>query len=143
MQRISISAQLRGTAAPPAGEPPETHPRATSVSVQPGGADGSDAGIDRISYENHVVFTSEWTFTETGTVVFGEGDEHAVDVETVGQGTLAPAAEDGLLHGAVVWRITDGRGRFAGATGLIASNFLLRPDTGDVDELQATVMFVR
>jgi hypothetical protein len=81
VQRISISAQFRGEVAQPAGEPPQTDPRAASVAVQATTADGSDARIDRMSYANRVVFTSESTFTETGTMTFGEGDE--VDVDTV------------------------------------------------------------
>ena len=142
MQRIAIWAQFHGEAAPPAGEPPQTDPVARAVSVQAAAADGSGAGIDRISYANHVVFTSESTFTETGTMTFGEGDADAVDVDTVGEGTLRPSAQDGLLHGAVIWRVTGGRGRFAGASGLIASNFLLSPQSGEVDEWQSTVLFV-
>jgi len=30
---------------------------------------------------------------------------------------------DGLQRGAVTWEVTEGRGQFAGATGLITSNF--------------------
>jgi hypothetical protein len=30
---------------------------------------------------------------------------------------------DGLQRGAVIWEVTEGRGQFAGATGLITSNF--------------------
>jgi hypothetical protein len=141
MQRIAMSAHLRGEAAEPSGDPPQTDPRATSVSVEARTADGADAAIERISYANHVSFTGESTFTETGTLTLG--DEHdEVDVVTVGEGTLGPSAEPGLLHGAVIWRIAAGRGRFAGAGGLLTSNFLLRPATGEVEEWQAGVVFV-
>jgi hypothetical protein len=135
MQRISILAQLRGESARPAGTPPETRPRSTSVAV-----DAADAGIGAITSENHVVFTSDGTFDETGTATYG--GEDAVDFETVGEGTLRPAGEDGLLHGAVVWRVTQGRGRFAGASGLITSNFVLDPGTGTFDEWQSAVLWV-
>jgi hypothetical protein len=42
----------------------------------------------------------------------------------------------------VIWSIAAGRGRFAGASGLITSTFLLRPATGEVEEWQAGVVFV-
>jgi hypothetical protein len=142
VQRISISAQFHGQAAQPAGEPPTTDPVARSVAVTAVTEAGSDAGIDRISYANHVVFSSESTFTERGVMTFGDGDADAVDLDTVGEGTLGPSPEDGLLQGAVVWRVTGGRGRFAGASGLVASNFLLSAATGEVDEWEAAVLFV-
>jgi hypothetical protein len=141
MQRIAMSAHLRGEAAEPSGEPPRTDPRATSVSVEALTADGADAAIDRVSYSNHVTFTGESTFTETGTLILGD-DEDEVDVVSVGEGTLGPSAHADVLHGAVIWRISAGRGRFEGASGLITSNFLLQPATGEVDERQVGVVFV-
>jgi hypothetical protein len=30
---------------------------------------------------------------------------------------------EGLQRGAVIWEVTEGRGQFAGATGLVTSNF--------------------
>ena len=139
MQRIAIAAQLRGQAAPPAGEPPRTDPHGESSTVQATTDDGGDAGISSISYDNHVVFTSESTFMENGTVQLDGG---SVEIETVGEGTLGPSPEPDLLHGAVVWRVTSGQGRFEGASGLIASNFLLQPASGDFEEWQAGVVFV-
>jgi hypothetical protein len=141
MDRIAISARLEGEAAEPSGEPPQTDPRATTVTIEAVTADGSPAGLERASYRNHVTFTGESTFTETGTISFGEGDGE-LDIVTVGEGTLGPSAEPGLLHGAVIWRITEGRGRFAGASGLITSNFLLRPETGKVEEWEHGVVFM-
>ena len=141
MQRISISAHFRGEAAAPSGDPPQTDPRATSVSVEAVTADGTDAAIDRASYANHVSFTGASTFTETGTLTLGDDDDE-VDVVTVGEGTLGPSAQADVLHGAVIWRITEGRGRFAGASGLITSNFLLRPASGEVEDRQVGVVFV-
>jgi hypothetical protein len=89
MERITITAQFRGEAAAPSGEPPETAPRATSVAIEAVMADGSDAGIERASY-----------------------------------------------------RITGGGGRFDGASGLITSNFLLWPATGEFEERQVAIVFI-
>jgi hypothetical protein len=41
----------------------------------------------------------------------------------------------------VVWRIDAGEGALEGATGLLTSNFQLRPETGDVTEYQVAVIF--
>jgi hypothetical protein len=139
MQRISISAQFEGDAPEPSGTPPQTSPRATSRSLEAVSADGSRFAVERASYANHATFTGESTFTETGTISFGDGE---LDVDTVGEGTLGPSAEPDVLHGAVIWRITEGRGRYAGASGLITSNFLLRPATGEFEERQTAVVFL-
>jgi hypothetical protein len=143
MQRIAISAQFEGEAPEPSGTPPQTSPRATSRSLEAVSADGSRFGVERASYANHATFTGESTFTETGTISFDDGDgDGEVDVDTVGEGTLRPSAEPDVLHGAVIWRIAEGRGRFEGASGLITSNFLLRPATGEFEERQTAVVFL-
>jgi hypothetical protein len=41
-----------------------------------------------------------------------------------------------------MYRIVEGRGTLAGATGLITSNFLLRPASGEFEERQATIVFL-
>jgi hypothetical protein len=41
----------------------------------------------------------------------------------VGHGVLGASGVDGLQRGAVIWEVIEGRGQFAGATGLITSNF--------------------
>jgi hypothetical protein len=141
MDRIAISARFEGEAAEPSGDPPQTNPRATTVSIEAVTADGSPLGIERASYRNQVTFTGESTFTETGTISFGEGDGE-LDIATIGEGTLGPSAAAGVLHGAVIWRIVGGRGRFEGAGGLITSNFLLRPETGKVEDWEQAVVFM-
>jgi hypothetical protein len=140
MQRITWIAELRGAAAPPAGDPPETDPSSSSVTVSAVDADGSDPGIAQISYTNHAVHTGETTFTETGVVTLGEdGDE--VEVASAGEGTLGPSADPELLHGVVVYRINGGRGRFEGASGMITSNFLVDPRNGEIEERQTGIVF--
>jgi hypothetical protein len=141
MQRITMVAQFRGKAAAPAGEPPRTDPRATSTSIEAVTDDGTATGIERASYENHVVYTGESTFSETGTIRFGDVDDE-LEVATVADGTLGPSAEADVLHGAVVYRITGGGGRFDAASGLITSNFLLWPATGEFEERQVAIVFV-
>jgi hypothetical protein len=139
MERIAMSATFQGEAPEPAGEPLETQ-RGSSVSIEAVTADGSPFDVGGATYLNHVVFTGASTFTERGTISFdGEGE---LDVDTVGEGTLGPSPEADVLHGAVIWRVAAGRGRFDGASGLITSNFLLRSDTGAFDERQVAVVFL-
>jgi hypothetical protein len=141
MQRIVMTAHFRGEAAEPSGDPPSTDPRASSVSIDAVAADGSPAQIERASYENHAVFTSEATFSETGTIVYGDGDGE-LDIATLSDGTLGPCAEPDALHGAAIYTVTEGRGRFEGATGLVTTNFLLWPARGEFEERQVAIVFV-
>ena len=48
-----MTTRFEGEADAPCGDPPQTDPRARSVSLEAVSADGSDAGFDRASYENH------------------------------------------------------------------------------------------
>jgi hypothetical protein len=59
-----------------------------------------------------------------------------------GAGYLGPSPEEGLLEGSVIWRVEEGEGRFAGATGLITSNFVMRAETGEVAEKQVISLFL-
>jgi len=52
----------------------------------------------------------------------------------VGRGHVGPAAGGHGSHGVVMWRITGGAGRFAGAQGLITSNFTVTPDGQVTDD---------
>ena len=45
MQRLTIVTHFRGTAAEPSGEPPQTDPRASSVSVEVVQDDGPTNGV--------------------------------------------------------------------------------------------------
>jgi hypothetical protein len=128
--------RFTGRATPPAGEPPELDVRSETESVE----GGEGAGIDAVSYETHVAFTSETTFTESGRVTVGR-DGDALLISTVGVGYIGPSADPSVMHGAVVWRIDGGEGGLEGASGLVTSNFQLRPETGDVKEYQVAVIF--
>ncbi len=139
MQRLTIVTHFRGSAAEPSGEPPQTDPRASSVSIEVVEGGGSAEPIERASYENHATYTGESTFAETGSIRYDGGE---LQIATLSDGTLGPSAEAGVLHGAALYRITGGSGRFDGASGLITSNFLLHPATGEFEERQVTVVFL-
>ena len=70
--------------------------------------------------------TGKGTFVESGTISYGDAGQ--VTFRTVGQGVTGPSAIAGLRHGAVIWEVTQGEGRLAGARGFITSNFTVGPD---------------
>src|SRR5215213_3125539 len=70
--------RFTGHATPPAGEPPELDVRSETESVTLEGGEG--AGIDAVSYETHVTFTSEIAFTESGPRCRGPQRRRASDL---------------------------------------------------------------
>jgi hypothetical protein len=138
LEPLVLTMRSTGHATPPAGEPPELDVRSETGSVTVEGGEG--AGIDALSYETHVTFTSETAFTESGRVAVGRNGD-ALLISTVGEGYIGPSADPSILHGAVTWRIDRGEGALEGASGLITSNFQLQSDTGDVTEYQVAVIF--
>jgi len=90
------------------------------------GPEGVVARVERLTGE-HAVLESEverrgdGTFVEAGTIAYGSAG--TIAFETVGQGTVGPSPVDGWQRGAVIWAVTGGEGRFAGARGVITSNF--------------------
>jgi hypothetical protein len=130
--------RFTGHATPPAGEPPELDVRSAAESVTVEGGEG--AGIDAVSYETHVTFTSETTFKESGRVSMGRNGD-ALLISTVGVGYIGPSADPSIMHGAVAWRVDGAEGALEGASGLVTSNFQLQPETGEVTEYQVAVIF--
>lgn len=82
-------------------------------------------------FTSEVTFTGETSFQETGTITFGDGNTFAFS--TVGSGYLAPSTDPVRKHGTVMWQVDDGAGQFAGATGLITSNFFVDDQLRVVD----------
>jgi hypothetical protein len=99
-------------------------PDGVTTRIEPG--DGGTA-----EFTSEVVFTGDTSFTETGTITFGEGN--SLRFSTVGEGYAGPSPEEGLNHGSVMWRVDGGEGQFEGATGLITSNFTLSSDLEVID----------
>jgi hypothetical protein len=92
------------------------------------GADGLTGTLtpthgQEATFESEVTFTGETNFQEVGTITFGQGNR--LTFSTIGSGMLAPSADPSRKHGTVMWRVDQGEGQFAGATGLITSNFFV------------------
>ncbi len=91
------------------------------------------------TFTSEVTVTAAETFLEIGAMTFGDG--HRLRVTTVGSGYLGPSADPALRQGAVIWRVEEGEGQFAGASGLICANVLLR-DNGQLVAHHLGLIFV-
>lgn len=89
--------------------------------------------------ETVLTLTGDGVFVESGTVSFGDGTSW-FRFDTVGQGFLRPAAAKDVSAGCAVWRIVEGGGQFAGATGHVTGNFYVDPG-GVAHDHQVAVIF--
>jgi len=149
MRHIVYSMQFRGKAVP--GHESGALKATTSATsctlktvVGPDGVEGSfhpaEGGMAFFESEIRPI-AGQHAFTETGSITFGEEDD-SLRFTTVGQGTLGPSADPKHSAGAVTWKIEDGNGQFAGASGYITSNFLISAD-GEVTDYQFGVIFLK
>jgi proteasome assembly chaperone (PAC2) family protein len=139
MARLVILAKFRDQATPPEGDPPSltVHGESEEITL----LEGDQGSVpESASYDTAVKMTGKTTFDESGTITFG--DQGSIRVTTVGEGTLSPSAEEGVQHGSVIWRAEDGDGRFAGASGLITSNFRVQAEGGQATEVQVLDLFL-
>jgi hypothetical protein len=118
-------------------------PGATLTSVV--GPDGLAGTLEpaagaEAAFASEVTLTGETSFQAVGTIAFGGG--HRVRFSTVGSGYLGAAADPVRRHGSAMWRVEGGEGQFAGASGLITSNFVLGAGGGVTDH-QLGVIFLR
>ena len=102
-------------------------------SIQP--ASGGEA-----TFKSKVEMTSETNFQESGSITFGPGNRLFFD--TVGEGTLGGSPDEGVNHGSIMWKVTNGQGQFEGATGLITSNFTF-DGSGNIVDNQFGVIYLK
>jgi len=91
--------------------------------------------------ELELTFTGATTFQLVGSITFGTG-VHQVHIHTAGSGYLNRPAGDGCMYGAVISWIEEGAGQFAGANGLLTSNFIVT-ESGEVTDYHLGVVQVR
>jgi hypothetical protein len=77
---------------------------------------------DSAALDSEVERFADGSFVEAGTITYGRLGR--VSFVTAGTGTVGPSPIEGWVHGAVMWIVTGGDGRFSGARGLITSNFV-------------------
>lgn len=137
MREVVFALEFRGRAVADADgtrRARSTAPSQTLTTVL--GADGVHAETKPVDGEEAVLESvverfADGSFVEDGSITYGPAG--SVTFATVGRGTVAPAPLAGWTSGAVLWTVTGGRGMFAGATGLITSNFTVSAQGAVVD----------
>ena len=100
------------------------------------GGGGVESAVDTIDGERAVLESrverfADGSFAEDGTISYGRAGK--ISFVTVGRGSVGPSPIPGWVHGAVIWSVTGGEGLFAGAQGLITSNFVVSASGNVVD----------
>ncbi len=139
MQQLIYALRFQGQAEPVGSAGDTLRARTTALGASlttTFGTDGVTGRLDTVpgttaTFESEVTFSSATNFQEVGTIDFGAG--HRLRFSTVGTGYLGPATDEGRRYGAVAWQVESGEGQFAGATGLITSNFIVDAQLGVVD----------
>lgn len=134
MRELVFALEFRGHGGPVPGSTTKRQARTTAPSQTWRailGPEGVRAAVEPAAGESAVLESRverfpDGSFVEDGTITYGRAG--AVTFDTVGRGHVGPAADGRGSHGVVMWRITGGDGRFAGAQGLITSNFTVSPD---------------
>ena len=133
-REIVFALEFKGRGGPVAGAPSRRQARTTAPSQTLRTvltASGITPSVEALPGESAVLESTverfpDGTFVEDGTITYGRAG--SISFDTVGRGHVGPAAGGVGSHGVVMWRITGGDGRFAGAQGLITSNFTVSPD---------------
>ncbi|PYN86289.1 MAG: hypothetical protein DMD87_17720 [Candidatus Rokuibacteriota bacterium] len=147
MNELVFALEFKGSAAPVPGSDKRLHAKTSATSqtlrsiLKPDGIQASveSAGGGSASFESEVEIVGEGMFVESGSIRYGEAGN--VSFRTVGRGILGPSPLDGVQRGSVMWEVTGGEGRLAGAQGLITSNFTVG-SRGEVVDDQFARLFV-
>jgi hypothetical protein len=134
MRQLSFVLRFEGSAAPVAASSQILQAQTTAANQTfrtVVGADGVLAALEapgggHAALSSRVVVNADGTFDETGTITYG--DLGSVESKTLGQGYMFPSGIEGLQRGGVLWEVTRGTGQFAGASGVITSNFSVASD---------------
>jgi hypothetical protein len=139
MRQLSFVLQFQGSAAPVVGSPQTLQAQTTAANQSFRtvlGTDGIEATLEALgdgqaTFASRVVVNADGSFDETGTITYGSLG--SVEFRTLGQGYMFPSGIEGLQRGGVLWEVTGGTGQFAGATGVITSNFSVSSEGKVVD----------
>ncbi len=140
MRELVFALEFRGRGGPVPGSTTKRQARTTAPSQAWRavlGPEGVRAVVEPVAGESAVLESRverfpDGSFVEDGTITYG--DAGSVSFVTVGRGHVGPAPGGNGSHGVVMWRITQGVGGFAGAQGLITSNFTVSPDGEVIDD---------
>ena len=147
MNELIFALEFRGNAGPVPGSDKRLRAKTSAAGqtlrslLKPDGIQPSieSAGGESASFESEVEIVGDGMFVESGSISYGAAGK--VSFRTVGRGTLGASPVDGMQRGAVIWEVTGGEGRLAGAHGLITSNFTVNAQ-GEVVDDQFARLFV-
>ena len=147
MKELVFALEFRGSAAPVPRSDKKLQAKTSAGSQTLRSVlkvEGIQAGIESAgggsaSFESEVEIVGDGMFVESGTIRYGEAGK--VSFKTVGRGILGPSPVAGVQRGAVMWEVTGGEGRLAGAQGLITSNFTVGAQ-GEVVDDQFARLFI-
>jgi len=139
MRELVFALEFRGRAGPVPGSESKRQARSTAPSQTLSTVlerEGVRALVEAMAgdsavLESRVERFGDGSFVEDGTIAYGTAG--SVAFETIGRGWVAPAPRAGWVVGGVLWTITTGDGAFAGARGLITSNFTVSADGEVID----------
>jgi hypothetical protein len=139
MREVVFALEFRGRAGPVPGSESKRQARSTAPSQTLSTVlerEGVRALVEAMAgdsavLESRVERFGDRSFVEDGTIAYGTAG--SVAFETLGRGWVAPAPRAGWVVGGVLWTITTGDGAFAGARGLITSNFTVSADGEVID----------
>jgi len=139
VREIVFALEFKGSAGPSGGSATTRRARTSAPSQTLRtllGPDGISAAVEPVSGDEAVLDSTverfpDGSFVEEGTITYGRLG--GVSFSTVGRGTVGPSPVEGWVHGAVMWVVTGGAGWFAGARGLITSNFVASAQNDVVD----------
>jgi len=140
MKELVFALEFKGNAAPVPGSDKRLQAKTSATSqtlrsiLRADGIQASveSAGAGSASFQSEVEIVGEGMFVESGTIQYGDAGK--VSFRTVGRGTLGPSPIADVQRGAVMWEVTGGDGRLAGAQGLITSNFTVGAKGEVVDD---------
>jgi len=140
MRELVFALEFRGRAGPVPGSESKRQARTIAPSQTLSTVlerEGVRARVEAMGGESAVLESrverfGDGSFVEDGTIAYGSAG--TVAFETIGRGWVAPAPLPGWVVGGVVWSITAGDGAFAGARGLITSNFTVNADGEVIDD---------
>ena len=140
MKELVFAFEFKGNAGPVPGSDKRLQAKTSATSqtlrsiLRADGIQASveSAGAGSASFQSEVEIVGEGMFVESGTIQYGDAGK--VSFRTVGRGTLGPSPIAEVQRGAVMWEVTGGDGRLAGAQGLITSNFTVGAKGEVVDD---------
>jgi hypothetical protein len=140
MKELVFALEFKGNAGPVPGSDKRLQAKTSATSqtlrsiLRADGIQASveSAGAGSASFQSEVDIVGEGMFVESGTIQYGDAGK--VSFRTVGRGTLGPSPIADVQRGAVMWEVTGGDGRLAGAQGLITSNFTVGAKGEVVDD---------